>query len=323
MKTQLISLVGQTASGKTSAALEVSQTLLEDQLAEGVDIISVDSKQVYAALPIITGADIPVGFAEHAFSELSFACQKMGSIAIHGVGILSADQDWSFPQFRSFAHEVVSWSFSRQRVPLLVGGSGLYHTQLLQEAPAQLVKPDMELRHELATAAVVDLQHRLVQLDADRLARMNNSDSNNPRRLIRAIEQAREGDAHMSVLKEDHAYQQQYVGLQFSLSDLEHRIQQRVEERIAAGALDEVRQLFLKEKVAETAASALGVADIHSYLSGSSSLEVLQQNWVTHELQYAKRQLTWWRQHAIDWFNLSHGATKKDVVQHIVQLLAQ
>lgn len=312
---KIISIVGPTASGKTSYALDAAHKVLQNNFKSyenysGVDLISVDSRQVYKDLEILSGADIPenfelvvnesvVGSDKSELKLFKFFKHKDLEITLHGVSIINLDDEWSVAHFKDFATKIILNSFKNNRLPILVGGTGLYHKHLFQKDQNLYVPPNDELRAKANKMTLHELQAWLKKVNQVKLEKMNNSDINNPRRLIRAIEISL-GTPELNndlSLPDDVELETIVVGVE--LEKLKEKILARVKERFAQGALDEVKNLL---KVCEQkdlpVCSTLGVGDIKNYLLGNTSKEDCINNWSLHEYQYSKRQLTWFKKQA-------------------------
>lgn len=307
---KLVSIVGPTATGKTSLALWLSERLIAEQKIAGVDLISADSRQVYRELPIISGADIPDNVPEQ--------------ITIHGVGIINVDEEWSVAHFRNWALPIIEQSITAGHLPIIVGGTGLYHRHLFNLELAEQPGPDLKLRAELQILSVEALQSRLGQLSAERLVAMNDSDRQNPRRLVRAIEQVTNKRELLPIIVQQSLpnFKRFTIGLTDSLDHLEQKIAQRVAERWQQGAVDEVKKVM--EKLESTALdlpglSATGVKEIGQYLDGQSTEEHAKQAWILREFQYAKRQLTWWKKESeVKWYQVDHANWKEMIYQELL-----
>ncbi|HEX7017325.1 MAG TPA: tRNA (adenosine(37)-N6)-dimethylallyltransferase MiaA [Patescibacteria group bacterium] len=291
---KILSIVGPTATGKTSFALWLAEKLVTDQRVAGVDLISADSRQVYQELPIISGADIPMDLHP--------------KIKIYGVAIIGVEDDWSVAHFRQFALPLIEKSLAEGRLPIIVGGTGLYHRHLFNPELDDQPGPDLQLRKELADKSVVELQTVLGQLSPSRLEAMNDSDRHNPRRLVRAIEQARhDGDrptTNIDTIPVD--FEQLTIGLTDTLENIEQKIKLRVEERWQQGAIEEVKNLKEKAISDFPALTSTGVKEILQYLDGQLTEEQTKTAWALREFQYAKRQLTWWKKEPeIHWYDVS------------------
>jgi tRNA dimethylallyltransferase len=325
------SIVGPTAVGKTAMALWLAERFLENSLIAGVDLIAADSRQVYRELPVLSGADVPQGWSEQELSlPYRFFAHPDLPIALHGVQIISCREEWSVAHFLQLARTVMHHSWQEGRVPIVIGGTGLYLHQLDAPAASLGVAPDHELRASLETLSVPALQARLAQLSPTKLEQFNNSDRNNPRRLIRAIEvlsaphspdttrsleTTRSSNApHASspplattTLPERPEFSHTIIGLYDAVQTLAERISERVHDRFHSGAQQEVARL-LADPVGLTkpALSTLGLKEVASFLEGEVAEADVLERWSRRELQYAKRQLTWLKKYGnATWFSVA------------------
>jgi len=224
VKHKIISIVGPTATGKTKRALEIAKETLIKKEFSGVDIISVDSRQVYRGLEVLTGADVPNGFifrknglrslhhrqvvsrntisqaqsesgvmlnlSKHGHNQFNqdYFGNDNNSIRLFGVSIINQNEDWSVAHFRQMAREIIKNSWQQDRLVILVGGTGLYHKHLLSEDHTLTVPPNPVLRAKLELLSLKELQTELSRVDSNRFNQMNQSDKANKRRLIRAVE---------------------------------------------------------------------------------------------------------------------------------------
>lgn len=302
---RIISIVGPTATGKTKKALEIARESLVRKEFTGIDIISVDSRQVYQGLEVLTGADVPVEFVpRHTKGERDCFSNHDSSIKIFGVSTIKTQDEWSVAHFKNFAREIIKNSWQQNRLVILVGGTGLYHQHLFNDDPVLTVPPNLVLRSRLESMLLDELQTELVKINSERFQKMNHSDKANKRRLIRAIEVGannalRKSQCETSQIRGDINWSKikiETISLTASLAELEQRINLRVTERFIGGAVKEVKQL-LKLDLPSSAPvlSTLGVPEITKFLQGELSAEECQKLWSLHEFQYAKRQLTWWK----------------------------
>lgn len=271
---KLLCVVGPTATGKTKLAVRLAQAL-------GGSLISADSRQVYRGMDIVTGKDHP------------------GETALAGIDFVNPDEPCSV----SLWHHAVTPVLSHP-LPLVVGGTGLYVKSLTHPFETMSVKPDPELRQELARLSVSELQSRLGKLASQKLASMNHSDASNPRRLIRAIEVAMGSDSHLPASPSPTTL---LIGLRyFDNSNYDSNVEQRVKERLAAGAIEETQRLLESYSPDLPSMTAIGYRSIIKYLAGELSRDELIVQWTHDELAYAKRQLTWFAKVAgIHWFDPS------------------
>jgi tRNA dimethylallyltransferase len=297
MSKKIISIVGPTATGKTKFALqmvvELGQKPALDPKKEftGFDLISADSRQIYKSIAIISGADVPADFKLDTVDGLPYSVYQKkisaegdNTINLHGVGILEKNQEWSVAHFVNFAREVINWSWKNDRLPIVVGGTGLYHKHLFDPAMTINVPPNEKLRAELEKLNLEELQLKLQDLDLEKWQQMNHSDQNNLRRLVRAIEVKLSDEVHYLAEFTDE-FEVSKLGLKAELSQLEEKIKKRVRERFENGAILEVEKLGLGETLEETEVvskqllSATGVNEILELNEGKISVEECLSRW--------------------------------------------
>ncbi|MBU0576619.1 hypothetical protein KJ707_01330 [Patescibacteria group bacterium] len=317
---KIFSIIGPTGVGKTSFALELAWKILQNKSYTGIDLISADSRQVYQGLEIISGADIPLEFKLNHDQNLIYPFYTNGQVNLHGVSIIAPDQEWSVTHFQDLAWEVIKLAKQKQRLVMVIGGTGLYHDQLLNIDPVLRVKPDNQVRQEAKFLELEALQIWAQKVNPVRYELLNHSDQNNPRRLIRVIE-----IGHKNLDKKtDNSFlklEQIYIGLHQDLVLIEAKIKNRVLERFSNGAIQEVRRL--QKKYANwslPAFSALGTSELSQYLNGLFSKDECVALWTLHELQYAKRQLTWWKNRDVFWFEIGNHEWKLQAFTYILSI---
>jgi len=332
-KTLLLSIVGSTATGKTDLALWLCQQL--EGKYTGFDLISADSRQVYKGLEIISGTDIPAGFENKGdFFEKA-------QVQLHGISMLSASAEWSVAQFQDFAQKIVAESWARGRLPIIVGGTGLYHQQLWQSDPQLHVTPNLEVREKAQDLSVVELQAWLRQVSVEAMATMNHSDSLNPRRLVRKIElelarKVELAPENAALGKKDSEFEnvaaltrlvtsnpavdEHMVGLSADLAVLEEKIRTRIENRLQQGALSELERLVADYPDSRLPIySSTGVKPLLAVLNGELELEQAKELWFLQERSYAKRQITWWKKRTdVKWFSVADADWQQQVLEWFI-----
>lgn len=327
------SIVGPTAVGKTELAFWLAKKLLKLQVYSQINIISADSRQVYQGLEVLSGADIPrdFRFQPQADPELSYFQSKDASLRLYGVSIIKPDQEWSVAHFQQLAVKIINQDHHHHRLSIIVGGTGLYHQHLTNPDTLLHIPPNTQLRNELQELSVEDLQLLLTRLNSDKLAGMNESDRANPRRLIRAIE-----------IEKSHEQMREQVSsspgtldlpvldlplLTLGITDANLRIKKRIEERVrhrfSTGAQTEVAQLMADyENWSLPAFSTTGVKEVRAYLEDRISADECLQHWALSEIQYAKRQQTWWKKREVsEWISIQHSTWKETAADTVWQKL--
>ncbi|HCR81681.1 MAG: tRNA dimethylallyltransferase [Candidatus Pacebacteria bacterium GW2011_GWB1_47_8] len=303
MKKPLVfSVVGLTATGKTAFALQLAEHLL-DQGKQKVILLAADSKQVFQGLEILSGADIPSDFqpAKQAEYLYPYFVNTNQPIELHGVACVFGDADWSVAHFQRLFENLYGHADGQTAI-VVVGGTGLYHQQIFSPAETTAIKPDLQLRRKLDSLPLKELQQHLQTTWPARWKQMNNSDRNNQRRLIRAIEVSL---AEKPIPPTVGVRPVAQFGLQLSMKLVETKIAKRVDQRLKQGVIQEVRQFEKKYRTnAIQAKATLGYQLILKYLSKHLTLDQLKAAWTLEEIQYAKRQQTWWQKRAgIEWLS--------------------
>lgn len=287
----VIAIVGPTAVGKSAFSVTVAEKVLHTQRVTGVDLISADSRQVYRGLEVLSGVDVLT-------TQLP--------ITLQGTSFLNPDQEWSVAHFQKYAHELITEAEQANRLPLLVGGTGLYVQQLSTTDPKLHIGPNAEVRERAETMELSELQTWLKEVDHTKWEQMNDSDRANPRRLVRAIEIA----VAKPVVSDDVTTAPiavKAIGLDAPFEVIEENILKRVKDRFAHGAVAEVEHLmdfYPNQRL--PAFSATGVMPMVSFMNGLIDAETCMQLWWRQERQYAKRQLTWWKKRDdVVWFDVT------------------
>jgi tRNA dimethylallyltransferase len=268
-----VAIVGATASGKSAVALEVAGAL------DGVEIVTVDSMQVYRGLD--------VGTAKPTAAE-------QAAVPHHLLDLVEPEEEFSVAEFQRAARSAIAGIESRGHQPLLVGGTGLYLRAVIDDLdlPGQFPDVRAALEGEPDTAA---LHERLVGLDPDAAARTTPT---NRRRIVRALEvtigSGRRFSSFGPGLDAYPPIATAQVGLDVPLDVLDERIERRVTSMLEAGLLDEARALAGRP-LSRTAARAVGYQELLEHLAGTRSLADAAAEAVRRTRRLARRQLRWFR----------------------------
>ena len=301
---KLLVIVGPTAVGKSALAVTLAKRF------EG-EIISADSRQVYKGLNIGTG---------------KITEREMKGVPHHLLDIASPKKQYTVSEYQRMGREKMEEIFKRGKLPIIVGGTGLYVQALVNNASFPEVPPNLKLRKKLEKKTAQELFGMLKKLDPNRAKTI---DAANPRRLVRAIEIAAKLGAvppFKNTPRED--ISPLFIGLTLPPDELKVKITTRLfarlqpkgsysgQARIRTSMVGEVRSLHAKglswKRMEEL---GLEYRYVSRYLRGSISKAEMIEKLRSEIWQYAKRQMTWFkRDKRVRWFKLSQIiAIKKDI----------
>lgn len=291
----LIVIVGPTAIGKTALAINIA-TFFK------TEIVSADSRQFYREMEIGTAKPSPA---------------ELKQVKHHFINSHSVTELFTVGDFERHALATVESIFETHNTVVLVGGSGLY-IKAITEGFDNVPKADPLIRQELnalfENEGIIPLQEKLKDLDP---AYYEEVDINNPQRIIRALEVVlTTGESFSSFrLKKQNVrpFNIIKIGLNTSREELYNRINFRVTEMLAAGLLQEVRNLLPYRQF--NALNTVGYSEIFEFIDGDISLEQAIENIKQNTRRFAKRQLTWFRKDTgIKWFE---PAQQEEILRYI------
>lgn len=290
-------LVGPTASGKSSVALQLA--LRRRAAGDLVEIVTVDSMQVYRGMDIGTASP---------------SAEDRALVPHHLIDLVDPDQEFSVAEYRDAAEQVLDDIEARGGSAVLVGGTGLYVQAVVDglELPGRF--PDVVAELELVprTDVLFDRLRGLDPVAADRI------EPGNRRRVVRALEVTLGAGRPFSSFGPGlDAYPDTpfvLTGLEIDRALLAQRVRDRYAEQMDAGFLDEVRAVVERpEGVSRTAAQALGYRELAAHLRGERSLEDSLALAIDRTRQFGVRQIRWFRRDPrIEWFG--HSGEPSDVV---------
>lgn len=285
---RILCVVGPTSSGKTVLSLVLAKKF-------GGEIVNADARQLYRGFDIGTGKpsmEEQAGIPHYLFDE-------------------DPVQQITVSEWKERALVCIREIVSRGRLPILVGGTGLYIQALVDNFSIPEVAPQVELRDELSGLSLEELVKRLGEVDPDALEIV---DLKNPRRVIRALEVAlttgrsfvdarQKGELLVDALQ---------IGIERSREDLYTRSEAAVDEMLARGWIDEVRGLLAQGFAKETPAmSAIGYRELADVVEGRSTLAEVVPGIKQATRNYIKRQVTWFkRDERIVWTSDQESADK-------------
>jgi tRNA dimethylallyltransferase len=270
----LLVILGPTASGKTELAVRLAGRI-------GGEIISADSRQVYRGMDLGTGKDL----SKYRNGETIVPC--------HLIDILDPEEEFSVFTYQQLFYRCFQEITGRIKIPLLVGGTGLYMEAVIRGYRMPAVPENCKLRDELEGEGIETLHRRLLAISS---AVHNKTDLLERKRLIRAIEIAEFARNNPYHAMDRTPICPLVMGIRCEREALRRKITARLHARLAAGLIDEVRRLHERGVDWERIDSfGLEYRYIGRYLQGRMIREEMIQTLNTRIHQYAKRQETWFK----------------------------
>ena len=275
----LVVIVGPTAVGKSRLGLALAKHL-------DTEIVTADSRQLYRGMDV--GTDKPPVAAREG-------------IAHHLIDLVDPDEPFNAGLFRRHAGRVIEQLHQRRRLPLVVGGTGLYVRSLLQglcEAPPSDPGVRAELSDEAREQGPEHLYARLAAADPDTAAKLHPRDTS---KIIRALEVHRLSGLPLSSFQARHGFMERpfstlVIGLNRERAALYRRIEERIEWQLTNGLVEETRRLldagYRRDRPAMT---GLGYRHVAAYVAGECGREDMIRLFKRDTRRFAKRQMTWFR----------------------------
>lgn len=276
---KVIAIVGPTAVGKSDLAIDLALKI------DG-EVINADAMQLYKGLDIAT-AKVPLA-------------ERKG-VVHHLLDIYPVAKEASVAEFQTLAREKINEILAREKNPILVGGSGLYVTAVLDDLTFQKTDKAIRDKYQARADKGEDLYAELESKDP---VAASNILPGNVRRIIRALEVIElTGQPFSATLpKAESIFEDVRIGLELDREILDQRIELRVEKMFEAGLVEEVK--VLAKELGVTASKALGVSQVLDLLAGRIDLATAKAETVSATRKFARRQLSWFRRDSkITWLN--------------------
>jgi len=288
LDTPILSIVGTTASGKSSLAIELGRKIPR------IEIVSIDSMQIYRGMDI--------GTAKPTIEERK-------EVPHHLVDVVDPSTEFSLSQFQEEAKKAIAEIEQRGAIPLLVGGTGLHLRAVIDDfdIPKQYPVVGEELRGEPDTGKLHKLLLRLDPIAAGRM------EETNRRRVLRALEvtlgSGRPFSSYGPGLQDYRPTRFRMVGPRWGRLELNQRIENRFSQQMQDGFLEEVRGLTENGmELSRTARQALGYRQFLEYLEGETSLDEAIEKAKQGTKKFARRQERWFRRDPrIQWFDVEEN----------------
>jgi len=287
-KRKIIVILGPTASGKSALALKIAKKI-------NGEIISADSRQVYKGLDIGSG---------------KITRKEMGGVPHYCLDIVSPKKIFTVVDFKKCADKAIEKIFAKNKIPIIVGGTGLYIQAIVDNIVLPEVKPNWKLRKELEKKTTEEMFKMLKKIDPERA---RNIDAKNPRRLIRAIEIAKKlgrTPKLMSMSRRDLDIRQ--IGIKLPDEILKKNIEKRIKKMLKGGLVAETKKLKssglpwkrIYELGFEYKYPAL-------FLQNKIGKDEMLAKMLVENRNYAKRQMTWFKKDKrIKWISKEKQADK-------------
>lgn len=305
-KEKLVVIIGPTAVGKTKVSVKLAKRL-------NGEIVNGDAMQVYKGMD--------VGTAKIKEEE------KEG-IPHHLFDVKEPTEDFSAADFQKLAIEKISEIAKNGRIPILVGGTGLYiqavlyHYNFTENSSNPAYRQRFErMLHEQGNIALHNL---LKKVDPESAARIH---PNNARRVIRALEifysTGKSMSEHLKEQEEQERYNAAIIGLTMERAVLYKRIDDRVDQMLAEGLVEEVKRLYDQGIRDVQSIQAIGYKELYKYFDGNVSLEEAVATLKKNTRRYAKRQFTWFRNKMdVKWFDMTPPVSLEEKVNEIFHYVA-
>ena len=278
-KNKVIAICGPTASGKTALSIELAKQI-------NGEIVSCDSMQIYK--------DMDIGTAKPTLEE-------MQGIKHYLIGYVSPEERYSVADYKTDAKKAIKKIIEKGKMPIVVGGTGLYLDSLIYEIEYQDIKLDEEYRKklekEVEEKGLETLYERAKKIDEKAIEKIS---SNDKKRILRILEiyhatGKTKTEQEIESRKKEVEYDYQVYALDWDRQKLYDRINKRVDMMIEQGLIEEVKQILNKYATFPTAMQGLGYKEVVEYLQGNLTKEEMIEKIKMETRRYAKRQLTWFR----------------------------
>ncbi|WP_353855668.1 tRNA (adenosine(37)-N6)-dimethylallyltransferase MiaA [Bacillus sp. Bos-x628] len=300
-KQPVIVLVGPTAVGKTKLSIDIAK-------AFNGEIISGDSMQIYKGMDIGTAKITP---------------EEMEGVPHHLIDMKQPEESFSVAEFQQLVRLKIKEIAGRGKIPMIVGGTGLYIQSVLYDYTFTDEKSDPAFKKEMTLFekqyGPLQLHEKLKAVDPDAAQMIH---PNNVRRVIRALEVIHTTGKTMSDMQNGHQeiplYETAIIGLTMERTLLYERIHQRIDMMLDNGLIDEVRALYQSGLKDCQSVQAIGYKELYAYFKGDCSLDEAIDQLKQNSRRYAKRQFTWFRNKMdVTWFDMTppcHFSDKKDEI---------
>jgi len=293
---KLLVIVGPTGTGKTDLGLTLAKKF-------NGELVSADSRQIYIGMDIGTGKEIESSKYDVKKNKGSWV---VNGIPIHLYDVINPDKTFSVVEYQQEALGKIKEIENKGKLPILVGGTGLYVQAIVEGVNIPKVPPDSKLRAKLESKPLATLVSQLEQVDPKTAIKI---DKQNPRRVIRALEVYYSSGQSFSSLEERFKvnFDSVQIGLTAPRDFLYKKVDDQIDDWFRVGFIEEVKKLIsdgYDEKL--PALTSLGYRQVAMYLKGNLTIEEAKQRIKWEHHGYIRRQFTWFRKRKnIVWFDIS------------------
>ncbi len=278
-KKKVIVICGPTASGKTALSIELAKKI-------NGEIISCDSMQIYK--------DMNIGTAKPTQEE-------MQGIKHYLIDIISPNERYSVADYKRDAKKAIKEIINKGKIPIVVGGTGLYIDSLIYEIEYQDIQFDENYRKELEKQVEEKgldyLYKKAKEIDPQAIEKISQNDKKRILRILEIYKATGKNKTQQEIesRKKEVEYDYHVYAIDWDREELYNRINKRVDIMIKQGLIEEVKKILEKYKEFPTAMQGLGYKEVVEYLEGKTTKEEMIEKIKMETRRYAKRQLTWFR----------------------------
>ncbi len=278
-KNKVIVICGPTASGKTALSIELAKQI-------NGEIVSCDSMQIYK--------DMNIGTAKPTTEE-------MQGIKHYLIGYVSPEERYSVADYKKDAKKAIKEIIEKDKMPIIVGGTGLYIDSLIYEIEYQDIKFDEKYREKLEEEVnqkgLEELYKRAKEIDEKAIEKISPNDKKRILRILEIYHATGKNKTQQEIesRKKEVEYDYKVYALNWDREKLYERINKRVDLMIEQGLINEVKEILKKYNNFPTAMQGLGYKEVVDYLNGVLTKEEMIEKIKMETRRYAKRQLTWFR----------------------------
>ncbi|OGW51872.1 MAG: tRNA (adenosine(37)-N6)-dimethylallyltransferase MiaA [Nitrospirae bacterium RBG_19FT_COMBO_58_9] len=300
----VVVIVGPTAAGKSRVAVEVAK-------AFETEVLTADSRQVYRGMDVGTDKPVP---------------EERQGVAHRLIDLVNPDESFNAGLYRRQALDEIERLYRDCRLPLVVGGAGLYVRTLLQglcEAPPADPILRAALRQEAKEQGLDHLYARLVAVDSAAAARLHPRDES---KVIRALEVYQLSGRRMSEFQQEHGFAERpfsalIVGLNRDRDALYRRIEERIDWQLAHGLIEETKQLLAQGYQRDSSAmKGLGYRQVAEHLAGEYDAAEMVRRFKRDTRHFSKRQMTWFRKEpGIQWLTIEESESAQHTAELVIR----